>query len=518
MKKISSVLLNCSLIAMLPVLANAAGTYYNANTYQSPQVARYSQQSYSQRARTNSYSQTGNNSAYNRSSYSSGIYSNSNARYNQNMRGAQTAQSSKQNAATRSVTQGFSLGAGFSRQTSMWQFDMKDSASVLHYDNVDWNVFDVNAAYKFSAGNTPMQIMAGFKYGMQAGESTMIDDDITNGGYLVTEWLEDSNGDGEADGVLGNQIGNALSIGAAKDGTMMEFNAGFGLTDFFKWGNLKITPSIGWRYLKYTLETHNNHGLSVDYFDGKGGCISVPGSDEVQCDPVLIFYYEAGGKVYEILATRSDTNGDGSIDLNDAIQLPSGLPGEGVYVNTGGTYYYGQPGISHKYEVEWSGPYFALEMLYDINQNNSVNAYLELGLPSYTATGDQPYRFDWQHPKSVEDSTGVGGAFHLGMGANWSTAITDSVALSIGLTYDYYTVSGADAKTYLNGEYYMGIYNDRLNNVYGGDEQKMLQEDGVAQNIAAIKEECPGWVCTTNGEIDSFYKSMGIRVGVNAKF
>ena len=46
----------------------------------------------------------------------------------------------------------------------------------------------------------------------------------------------------------------------------------------------------------------------------------------------------------------------------------------------------------------------------------------------------------------------------------------------------------------------------------------MLDEDVIAQNIVALKDECPGWVCTSNGEIESFYKSMGIRVGINAKF
>ncbi len=513
MKMLSKILLNCSLFAFVPVLANAAGTYFNGTTYQSPQTARYSQQSYSQRARTTTgYTQGG---AYNRGSAStSGVYANSNARYSIARYGQsarQTTQTAQQSAATGSSKNGFSMGAGLSRQTSMWQFEMKESQSILHYDNIDWNVFDVNAGYVFNAGNTAMQIVGGFKYGMQAGESTMIDDDITNGGYFVTEWGEDNTGDGVVDKVLGNQIGNALSIGTSKDGSMMEFNAAFGLKDFFKWGNLKVTPSIGWRYLKYELETHNNHGLSVDVYEGAGGCITVPGSDEVQCDPVLIFYDNAGN---QFLATRGDTNGDGSIDLNDEIQVPSGYE----FVNTGGTYYYGQPGISHKYEVTWSGPYLALDMLYDINQNNAVNAFVELGLPSYTATGDQPYRFDWQHPKSVEDTAGVGGAFHLGMGANWSTAITDTVALSIGLTYDYYTVSDADAETYLSEEYYMGIYNDRLNNLYGGDEDKMLQEDTIAKNIVALEQECPGWVCKAGGEIESFYKSMGIRVGINAKF
>ncbi|MBR2453062.1 MAG: hypothetical protein IKB32_03355 [Clostridia bacterium] len=79
-------------------------------------------------------------------------------------------------------------------------------------------------------------------------------------------------------------------------------------------------------------------------------------------------------------------------------------------------------------------------------------------------------------------------------------------------------MSDADAETYLSEEYYMGIYNSILNNKYAGDEALMLQENAVAQNIVALEEECPGWVCKSSGEIESFYKSMGIRVGINAKF
>jgi hypothetical protein len=305
---------------------------------------------------------------------------------------------------------------------------------------------------------------------------------------------------------------------------MMEFNAAFGLKDFFKWGNLKVTPSIGWRYLKYELETHNNNGLSVDVYDGAGGCITVPGSDEVQCDPVLIFYDNAGN---QFLATRGDTNGDGSIDLNDEIQVPSGYE----FVNTGGTYYYGQPGISHKYEVTWSGPYLALDMLYDINQNNAVNAFVELGLPSYTATGDQPYRFDWAHPKSVEDTAGVGGALHFGLGANWSTALSDSIALTVGVTYDYYSVSGADATTYFNSDYYMGMYNSWVDDIMQETNLGRLEAENILLNgskeygyapdedAIMIRElEDNGWKNVADGEIESFYKSLGIRVGLRAKF
>lgn len=514
MKILPKFLFKCSMLIMVPAAANAAGTYYTGN-YQSPQT-RYSQQAYTQRTRSATYSQQGI-SQYNRDQYANAGYTTARSTQGQGGRVAQPLQMQKQTRAdlvADSGKEGFFLGAGISRQTSMWQFEMKEAESVLHYDNIDWNVLDVNAGYRFKAGNTPMQINAGFKYGMQAGESTMVDDDISNGGYFVTAWGTDDDKDGDIDTFLGDQVGHALSIGTSKDGSMMEFNAGLGLTDFFKWGKVKITPSIGWRYLKYELETTKNHGLALDTFTGAGGCIQVPGSDELQCDPILIFIDAAG--ITQEIAVRGDTNGDGIIDINDAIQIPSGYDS----VNAGGSYYYDQPGVSHSYEVEWSGPYFALDMLYDINQNNYVNAYVELGLPSYNAIGDQPYRFDWAHPKSVEDEAGIGSAFHLGLGANWSTAISDSVMLSVGVTYDYYTVGDADAKTYLSEDYYTDIYYARLDMYVadGYDEEYMLANDKIAQNIVQLTEECPGWVCTSDGEIESFYKSLGVRVGINAKF
>ena len=503
MKKLSCLLLNCSLFAILPVLANAAGTYYTGG-YQSPQT-RYSQPSYAQRNNMGAYSQQGM-SSYTRNKYANAGYSNTTYQRN----GVQSQQQKQERSVASNVSgKGFTLGADISRQTSMWQFEMNTSDSILHYDSVDWNVFGVNAGYVFGE-KTPVQISAGFKYGMQANESTMVDDDITNGGYLVAEYYDDN------DVFVGNQIGNALSIGTSKDGSMMSFNAGIGLKDFFKWGNLKVTPTVGWRYLKYSLETHDNYGLSMDIFDGEGGCITVPGSNEVQCDPVFVLYYTGtDGKIEGVLFLRDDTNGNGVIDVEDMIPIPNVTDPE---VSTGSNYYYAQPGISHKYDVVWSGPYLSLDMLYDINQNNSVNAFVELGLPSYTASGDQPYRFDWQHPKSVEDTAGLGSAFHIGLGANWTTALSNSVSLSIGLTYDYYTVSGADATTYLNGEYYTDLYNEIFELGNYETEEEMLADNAIAQDIKEIETECPGWVCNTSGEIDSFYKSMGIRIGINARF
>ena len=493
MKKVSLLVL-----MLVPFAANAAGTYYTG-TYQSPQT-RYSTQTYAQRQ--TGYNRSYSNSYSQPSSYASTRYNtynnyNANAANQNRTNGNAVANQQTATSAQTSKKTGFWLDAGLSHQMAQWQFDMKSAGSLLSYDNIGWNVLDVSAGYAFGIGKTTMQIDAGLLYGMQWGESAMYDDDISNGGYLVTQWVTE-----DQKTVIGEQIGHAMSIGTSKGGNMLGFNVGVGLTDMFRVGNVRLTPSIGFRYLKYKLTTENNYGLAVD----TAKCFEING--EIQCDPILIFKNDNGN----------------SVIWRDDIEVPVKIPDGSTHVDTAGTYYYEQPGTSHSYETTWMGPYLALDMDYDINQNNAVNARVELGLPGYKSVGDQPYRFDWQHPKSVEDEAGMFGAFHFGLGANWTTAITDSVALSIGLTYDYYTVSGADAKTYLNESYYTDMYNAILNQEgapWQGNETAMLDpETGspTAINIKALEEQCPGWVCSTGGEIESFYKSLGIRVGINARF
>ncbi|MBQ8367602.1 MAG: hypothetical protein IJX43_00890 [Alphaproteobacteria bacterium] len=178
MKFLPRFLFNCSAMLLVSAAANAAGTYYNG-TYQSPQ-RNYSQQSYTQRARTTSYSQQGV-SAYNRNQYANAGYSS--VRGNQ-----QAASQSAQKRATTTSSQGasgngFKLDAGISKQVAMWQFEMNTAGSKLHYDNIDWLVFDARGAYVFDAGNTKMQVNAGLQYGMQTGESSMIDEDLAGNGY-----------------------------------------------------------------------------------------------------------------------------------------------------------------------------------------------------------------------------------------------------------------------------------------------------------------------------------------------
>ncbi|MDR1337732.1 MAG: hypothetical protein LBJ73_01740 [Rickettsiales bacterium] len=502
MKKISKFLFGWSLLACVPLAAGAAGTYYNGS-YQNPQTARqgynttgyYSQQPQQQQGyyQNTGYAGTG--------TYSSAGYSRYGQAAQPQSANAQQSNTQQRTApaapAANTAKNGFYLDGGISRESAMWQFEMKKAGSKLHYDNVAWNVLDAKGGYVFDLGNTKAQIDAGVKYGMQSGESSMVDDDISNGGYFVTEWVDGGNN------VIGSQIGHALSAGTSSGGSMLGFNFGFGLTDFFSVGKAKITPSVGYRHFSYKLETKQNFGLSMN----TAQCF-IGAEGEKQCDPAIIIHYADGTK--QILwREKSD-------DKLEVVGTPQ-------TVDAGDTYYFQQPGTSHSYDVSWSGPYAALDMVYAADQNNSVDARVELGFPGYTATGNQPYRFDWQHPKSVEDTAGMFSAFHLGLGANWRTAMTDTVMLSVGLTYDYYTVDGADASTYLSESYHDGIYNALLKQWQekGKQESDMIDPnsgDPVALNIINLKKECPGWVCKSDSEIKSFYKSMGIRVGLTAKF
>ena len=492
MKYTLRILFNMAVFGALPGIAGAAGTYYNNNVYQ-----RYGT----------------NNSGYNASGRS---YA---ARYGQQTATATTQSATrvatraggvKQVAKAGAKKQGFVANATLSHETASWNFDMKTAGSKLHYDNVTWNVLDGNIAYYFG-DSTPMQVKVGARYGMQFGDTPMIDDDISNGGYLVTTWTDASGN------ILGYQTGHALSVGTSKKGNQMGFNAAFGLTDYFKWGRVKMTPSVGYRYLKYKLKTEQNYGTALEIFESTDAhpyitCVSGY-MGEIQCDPYLLFY----GDDDSVTITGRVQYTTGAI--SDIIQMPDGTVMSNVIgVGTGGSYYYEQAGTSHEYTTTWAGPYLAMDMEYEIDSKNSVAGGIELGLPYYTSEGNQPYRYDWQHPKSVEDTGKLGDAYHLGLNAMWKTAVSDATMVTLGFSYDYYNVSKATAKTFLNGSYYTELKEDYQAQL----ENTSLTTDQIAAinaEIATINSyQAAGWVLESPDEIKSVYKSMGLRLGLEMKF
>lgn len=457
MKKLSLFLVNVSIMAAMPVIANAAGTYYNGNLYQNPQ-SRYG---------------AGNGGYYN--SYGAGRGYSQQTTTVRTTTTKMTKKSAVQNT-KKAKKQGFELGVGLSHQDADWNFELDKAGSKLHYDDLSWNVISGEGAFYF--GDTvPMQVKVGLSYGKQYGKSQMIDDDITNGGM----WESIVDEDGNYRGVTGAP---AISAGTSEGGTQMGFNAAFGLTDLFHIGKVHFTPSVGYRYLKYELTTKNNAGVMVDvlYTDYALNCQEFSG--EIQCVPYVGFVNGSNQLI-----------GYANLDNNLAV------PSDTARLDLGSTYYYEQPGTSHKYETEWAGPYIALDMEYAINDTNHVSGGLEFGLPMYSSTGDQPYRIDWQHPTSVKDEGGLGDAYHLGLNAMWSTMLSDVVGLSLGFTYDYYSVSKADATTYLSSSYY-----------------KLMYDNGYITESDYNALKAQKWEIESKKEVDSVYKSMGIRASLNIKF
>ena len=251
---------------------------------------------------------------------------------------------------------------------------------------------------------------------------------------------------------------------------------------------------------------------------------------ETQCDPFVgvgPFYsgnavlVDGNNEPYYMIGAREEINGE----LSDIfINIPGGNL---ALVDLGDTYYYTQSGTSHKYNTTWMGPYIALDAEYTINSTNFVNAGIEFGLPIYHSKGDQPFRIDWDHPTSVEDKGSLGDAYHLGLNATWSTAISDNLMFSLGLTYDYYNVNKADATTYINRSYYtdqVTILQDILD--YLEDPAHPGTQAQIDAYTAALTDAqyvvnyyaAKGWKEESKDEIESIYKSMGIRAGISVKF
>ena len=502
MKQIYKIVISMAVMAVFPAIAGAVGTYYDGNLYQNPQ-ARYA-----------------NGGFYNNYVVGRG--------YGQNQTVATRTttkmiakKSANANGAKGAKKQGFELGAYLSHEFADWKFDMKNAGSRLHYDNLRWNVISGEAAYYFG-GSVPMEIKVGGQYGMQFGDSPMIDDDISAEKMWTSQQIAVDTGSSVVteDMLVGKP---ALSVGSTKDGTMMGFNAAFGFTDLFNLGRVKVTPSIGYRYFKHKVETKNNYGLMVNVLNSNSfiNCLEVA-NGEIQCSPYVGFA-DAEGIVFSYAGFAFDDKGNLLVNDDGSYVLYNNT--SATQIDVGETYYYEQHGTSHKYETEWSGPYLALDMEYEINNNNFVSGGIEFGLPFYKSKGDQPYRIDWAHPTSVEDSADFGDAWHVGLNASWSTAVTDSVMLSLGMTYDYYKVSGATAKTYLNKTYYQTALNnvtdwvDYLESLSSLTDDQQILLDSFKQDKASLEEsKAAGWKEESRNEVDSIYKSLGVRLGVSVRF
>ena len=98
-----------------------------------------------------------------------------------------------------------------------------------------------------------------------------------------------------------------------------------------------------------------------------------------------------------------------------------------------------------------------------------------------------------------------------------------SWGLTFGMTYDYYTVKNASATTHQSESFYKTVLQQIWDNNYVAEgwttEADMYANDSIAAGIADMYASCGNsWTCTFENEINSFYRSIGVRVGVVGKF
>ena len=355
----------------------------------------------------------------------------------------------------------------------------------MEYNNITWSVLDLGGGYRFNTGGTSLQINAGMMFGTQMGSSSMIDDDITNGGSWMT-YLVIPPGQPNAGDIIGEVFVDAISVGRTSGGSKFGYHLSISFPDNFQIGNARLVPEIGWRHTQYRLRTRNNVGMVMTVVEGDvSSCFPAhDGFDEVRCHPM-------------ILVANCDPRLPG---CDPQLAIVDNLDNVDGWIVIGGNYWFAQPGTSHDYRVEWAGPFIALGVEYEMNHNNSVDFRVELGFPGYRAVGAQPYRVDWRSRNPIEDNAGIGSAMHIGLAANWNTAISNSTNLSFGFTYDRFTVSDARATTRLNPGWF-------------------TTENGFTQTeINAILADCPNFVCVIDNEVNSSYRTMGARVGLTTRF
>ena len=467
MKKLFALfIVHCSLFI---AAAGAAGTYLGTSGYQSPQR-------YYQGAASAGYYQPQNVGA---SGYAGGNYYQQNQQpyyqpnpWMQNQNQNQNRQTAPARPRSKGAAEdGFFLDAGAGRQYAQWNFNMNRDGSIQNYSDLAWNVLDVKGGYR----QGDILVSGGVQYGMQSGKSWMTDDDTTNGGLVVQQY-DVNTGDWVFD-----TYQDILSISESSGGSLFGFNAGLGLMNKFGYGKTKITPSVGYRKFSYKLSTTNTHGVAVS----SNYCRTDEAGERICPAYMWFFNNEMTWPKPDLAADEPDADGlDWWQVLGDLVATES--------------FSFSQSGKSHIYAVSWEGPYVALDFESELNENNRVDARLEFGMPGYKSKGDQPYRPDWAHPVSLEDSAEMFGAMHIGAAAAWTTKVADNWGLSLGMTYDYYSVKGATAKTYFNQRFFEALYD--------------------ADDIKDFLVDCPNWTCVVKKETNVFYRSIGARVGLVGRF
>lgn len=349
---------------------------------------------------------------------------------------------------------------------SKWEFEIKykkgegqfmfenDVHSILNWDEVQTNETIFSISRDFMLKNR--QYVFNFTYG--SGSSTTdrtSDDDIFNELHLI-------------------------SLGKGK-ANLKDMSLSVGMRNVYNIAGFDVTPVIGYKKKEQNFEM-SDHSVPAPFFleyfcegiDNYGVCTSGIDLGSHGLTVNDLYYTDAyGERDYTTTVDAADLIIPGSYDGYDNLYygmqiaeedfcyvsatgrdvcLEAGEAGSNLLDAFGGVSSLETvEGVTHMYYVTWKGPFIGVNLEKMIGNREIVHIYGELFKPSYEVWGNWPNRVDWQHDPSFVDEGGS--AWGFSFDATYKYLIKNSIALTLGVNYEYIKEKNADTKLYTNPDY-----------------------------------------------------------------
>ncbi len=355
--------------------------------------------------------------------------------------------------------------------TSKWEFEItykkgegqfmfeNDVHSILNWDEMQTTEKFFSVSRDFMIKNR--QYVFNFTYGSGSSSTTRTsDDDIFNEAHLI-------------------------SLGTG-DAALRDLSLSIGMRNVYKWAGFELTPMIGYKRKKQKFQMSDHTAPApfyLEYFCNNVGDYDICEGGINLKDHGLtasdLYYTNEEGEEISGTVTDADMFIPGSVTINGQIIdnlyygmqiadedfcytaqsgndvcLRAGTDGVNLLEAFGGVSSASTTeGITHMYYVTWEGPFVGLNMERMISNREMLHIYTELFKPSYKVWGNWPNRDDWAHdPSFIDDG---GSAWGFSFDAKYKYLIKNSIALTLGVNYEYIKEKNADTTLFTSdGESY----------------------------------------------------------------
>ncbi len=294
---------------------------------------------------------------------------------------------------------GFHVYGGYNRRFADFEFTSSVN-SVLEWDDMVFNEFQVGGRYNFSVRNFDMTVFGEYTYGT-----------MESGGLSMDYDLKPYNENLLNEGIF------TISVGE-QSGDTHHMRFGVGAHNIWDIGGWKLTPVIGYEIFKHNLQMNDhyfpNPGVYIPLMTADGDYVF--GDEQTQTYfPVSQDQAQAAADsgYFQVCVSPAEIKvaslSGGVITMNDLPEpadpdstLPWGvhydecvvIGGDGPIVISGKT---------HEYDTTWSGFFLGLEIEKQMTLSDKLRFYAQVGLPKYSSDGIWPNRTDWQQSPSFRD-------------------------------------------------------------------------------------------------------------------